>query len=136
MKSPKSKASPMSEPLERATAAPDETEQRREHIATAALVFALVVPLTYSLQRAYEYLRGEHGDPRLVLMTLHTVYYWRVGIAFWWGVCVAALVYLWLSRRSAATEAPGVPATRHAERLLRGAWLVVPLNIALSYFMP
>jgi hypothetical protein len=69
----------------------------RERIAIAALAFGVATPVTYVLERMLEWASGENGDPRLVLRTLHTAYYWRAIVAFWWGGVVAILVYVWLS---------------------------------------
>ena len=77
-----------------------ERDARRERAALAAFAFAVAVPATYALERAYELVRGEPSDPRTVLRTLHTAYYWRVGVATWWGVVVAILCLALLPRRS------------------------------------
>lgn len=72
----------------------------RERLAVGGLVFALVVPATYMLERALEWVHGEAGDPRLVLRSLHTAYYWRVAVALWCGGLCAALVCSLLGRGS------------------------------------
>ncbi len=73
------------------------TDARRSALAFAAMVFALVAPVTYIAERLLEHLRGEAGDPRMVLATLHTVFYWRVAVALWWGGVVAILVFVRLA---------------------------------------
>lgn len=74
----------------------DENDERRRNVSVAGLAFGLATPLTYALERALEWARGEHGDPRLILRSLHTAYYWRAAVAFWWGGVIAFLVYAWL----------------------------------------
>ncbi len=102
--------------------------ERREKMAAAGLVFALVAPAIYGLERAVEWLQGEAGDPRLVLRTLHTAYYWRVAVALWGGGLVAILFYASLVRA-------GDPA-RVAGRVRGLALVLVPLLVLLALRWP
>jgi len=104
-------------------------EQRRRTLAVAGLVFSLVVPATYCLERAYEWLRGETGDPRLVLRTLHTVYFWRAGIAFWFGIAVAIVVV-------ALRAGSEVEEERTARILGLAALAVVPAVVLFAFLVP
>jgi hypothetical protein len=105
------------------------SDQRRRKLAVAGLVFSLVVPATYCLERVYEWSRGETGDPRLVLRTLHTVYFWRAGIAFWWGIAVAVVV-LSLRGGSAANE------ERTSRILGLAAVALVPAVVLFAFLVP
>lgn len=102
-----------------------EPERRRGALAFGGLVFGLAAPITYFTQRLLEHARGEAGDPRLVLATLHTVYYWRVAVAVWWGGVVAAL--------AVASVAP----SHHRVRLVcRVALFLLPAAVALAVRFP
>ncbi len=104
------------------------TDARRERWATAALVFGLLVPTTYVFERAYEWLRGETGDPRMILRSLHTAYYWRVGVAVWWGVAVALLFGIWFSRRGHEKDVTRI--------VYWAALVVVPVLVACTFAYP
>jgi len=106
-----------------------QSSPRGWRIAVGALVFALAGPLTYAVERAYEWSRGETGDPRLVLRSLHTVYFWRIGIAFWWAIVVAILVSTLL--RSAEHRQEVV-----ASWLSRIAIVLVPATVLLHFLLP
>jgi hypothetical protein len=105
------------------------TDDRRRKLAIAGLAFSLVVPATYCLERAYEWSRGETGDPRLVLRTLHTVYFWRAGIAFWWGIVVAILVFSLRDGSEAREE-------RAAKALGWVALATVPAVVLFTFLVP
>lgn len=104
-------------------------EERAAAIAAAALVFAVAAPATYMLERLYEYGRGQGGDPVLVLRTLDTVYYWRVGVAVWWGITVACIAFALFARN------PGRLDVR-ARRIAVVAALVVPAVAFSAWFFP
>ncbi len=104
-------------------------EERRSALALAALVFGLAAPSTYVLERLYEYARGDSVNPVLILRTLDTVYYWRVGVAVWWGASVAGLAYALLLRR------PGSAAAR-AARLSLAALVLVPVIAVVAWVFP
>ena len=99
-------------------------ESRRERLAVAGLVFALVAPLTYALERLLEWAQGENGDPRMLLRTLHTAYYWRVSLALWAGVLVAALV------------SSSFSADRFARSLRQVALCLIPLIVLAFWRWP
>jgi len=105
------------------------SDRRRRKLAVSGLVFALAVPATYCLERAYEWSRGETGDPRLVLRTLHTVYFWRAGIAFWWGIVVAILVF---SLRDGSEAREGAA----ARALGWAALAMVPAVVLFAFLVP
>lgn len=99
-----------------AAARVDTGDARRERAALAGLVLAIATPLTYSAQRCLEWALGEGGSPAMVLRAVHTVYYWRAGVALWWGVAAAGLGLAWLRR--------------HPERAAgAGRWLALLLPI-------
>lgn len=105
------------------------TDSRRNAVAGAGLVFALAVPVTYALERAWEWSRGEGGDPRLLLRTLHTVYFWRVAIAVWWGLFVALVAFAWLGRVNPSEAKLG-----RALQLVVA--LALPLIVLFSFLVP
>lgn len=107
------------------TPTPADPDERRASAALAALAFAVAAPATYLGERLLEHLRGEAGDPRLVLAALHTVYYWRVGVALWWGVVIAVIVL--------ARLAPSAKAVRLVAAL---GLCLVPLFLALALRFP
>ncbi|MCC6214596.1 MAG: hypothetical protein IT376_06990 [Polyangiaceae bacterium] len=86
----------MSAATDRAAAA---RVERRERIAIGGLVLAWVTPSTYAAQRVLEVALGEAGSPAMVLRAVHTMYYWRAGVALWWGITAAVLAAAWLERR-------------------------------------
>ena len=101
--------------------------ESRPVLPLAALAFALGVPLTYGLQRALETASGAPSDPRTVLMSLHTAYYWRAGVSFWFGVVIAIVVHALGSR---------IDPTR-AARTARVLGVLVALGFALcAYWLP
>lgn len=106
----------------------NDTDERRHALSVAALTFGLATPLTYALERAIEWARGEHGDPRLILRTLHTAYYWRAAVAFWWGGAVALLVYAWLKSER--------DPTRFARTLALMAVITLPAFVFASWIFP
>lgn len=109
-----------------APSAPIQAEtSRREALSLAAIAFALTAPATYVAERVLEHVRGEAGDPRMILATLHTVYYWRVAVAFWWAGVVAILVFV----RVAPTE-------KAARRLLALALVLFPVFVLLAARLP
>lgn len=101
---------------------------RRERFAVSALVFGVATPVTYVLELLLEWVRGEHGDPRLILGLLHTAYYWRVLVAFWWGGVVAIIVYALLSR--------GRDPARAARAVGIAACVLLPLGMIASWRFP
>lgn len=105
---------------------PSESENRRSAAAAAGLVFGLAASLTYLAERLYEQARGEASDPTLILKTLHTVYYWRVAIAAWWGGVVALIAYT-AFRRAGASE-------RRTQRLALLAAALAPA-LALAFYL-
>jgi hypothetical protein len=64
---------------------------RRERLARAGLVFAVVAPLAYLAQRLFERGQGGVGDPLAIVREAHVAFYWRASIAAWWGGVAAAL---------------------------------------------
>jgi len=106
-------------------------ERRGAAIAAAALVFAIGAPVTYALQRLYEYARGEAANPILILRTLHTVYYWRVAVAVWWGLMLALFAFLHFMRdeRDPADE-------RRARWLAIAALVLIPLVALVAFVFP
>lgn len=104
-------------------------DQRALRVAVAGLVFALVGPLTYTLLRVYDWARGHDGDPRMILRTLHTAYYWRVAISLWWAIAVAALVAWQLGRIEAREK--GV-----ARGVAMAAMVLVPLLVLFHFAVP
>lgn len=106
----------------------NESTSRQSALCVAALAFGVSTPVTYALERLVEWARGEHGDPRLILRTLHTTYYWRAVLAFWWGGVVAILVYAWLVSR-------GDP-ERMARKLVIVSWLVLPVFLFVTWRFP
>lgn len=104
-------------------------EARDGAIAGAALVFAVVAPATYMLERLYEYARGQATSPILILRTMHTVYYWRAGIAVWWGLMVAFMAYARFRRSDGDVDA-------RARRIAAAAAVVVPLVALSAWFFP
>jgi hypothetical protein len=101
----------------------------RQAIADAGLVFAVATPVAYALQRLYEQMRGETSDPVLILVTLHTVYYWRVGIAVWLGGMAAVLAYAFVARRRRATD-------QLPRRVAVAAAVLLPAMAVVSYLFP
>ena len=108
-----------------------EIERRRGAIAAAALVFAISAPVTYAAERLYEYARGEASNPILILRTLHTVYYWRVAVAVWWGLMMALFAFLHFMRdeRDPADE-------KRARMLAIAALILIPLFALLAFVFP
>lgn len=108
-----------------------ESERRRGAIAAAALVFAIGAPVTYVAERLYEYARGEASNPILILRSLHTVYYWRVAVAVWWGLMLALFAFLHFMRdeRDPADE-------RRARVLAIAALVFIPLVAVLAFVFP
>jgi hypothetical protein len=88
--------------------------------ALAPLVFALATPLTYGVERALEVLAGSPSDPRTVLRSLHTAYYWRVAIAVWWGVVIALLWFALFS----GSERRWLPALRAAAIVVAAGFFI------------
>ncbi len=106
----------------------DSRDERRRRISVSALVFGVATPVTYAAERAVEWARGETGDPRMILRSLHTAYYWRAGIALWFGGVAAILVYAWLSRGRDPSPA--------ARTLAIAACILVPLMLLSSWRFP
>jgi hypothetical protein len=76
---------------------------RRRALARAALVVAVVAPLAYMLQRAFE-LTLSHGatpNPASILRSAHASFYWRAMIASWWAGLAAIAAWRWLRAREA-----------------------------------
>ncbi len=111
------------------TATEGDRERRNAAVAAAALVFAVGAPVTYAAERLYEYARGEASNPLLILRSLHTVYYWRVAVAVWWGLMLAVFAFLHFMRdeRDPADE-------RRARMLALAALVLIPL-VALAAFV-
>lgn len=112
-------------------ATPRDSERRRGATAAAALVFAIAAPVTYAAERLYEYARGEASNPILILRSLHTVYYWRVAVAVWWGLMLALLAFLHFMRdeRDPADE-------RRARLLAVVALILIPLVALVAFVFP
>lgn len=104
------------------------SDEIRERWAVVALVFGLAVPVTYVAERLYEWLRGETGDPRMILRSLHTAYYWRVGVAVWWGVVVALVLTILLARRGNTADVRRVVSW--------AAVVLVPLLLVCTFVYP
>jgi len=102
-----------------------EAERRGASAGLAGLLFALAAPATYFAERLLEHARGEAGDPRLVLATLHTVYYWRLAVAVWWGGVVAALAVALLT-----------PSARVVRATCLMALVMLPVLVALAVRFP
>lgn len=102
-----------------------EPDRRRAALALGGLVFGVAAPLTYFAERLLELARGEGGDPRLVLATLHTVYYWRVAVAVWWGGVLAALAVALL-----------LPGPRAVRGVCLAALVMLPVLVALAVRFP
>ena len=81
-----------------------EPDERRRRVARAAIVFALVAPISYVLLRLYEIARSGHVDPSLILRSTHVGYLWRVAIASWWAL-TCALSFYGLARGSGGRRA-------------------------------
>jgi hypothetical protein len=107
-----------------------ESDEMRGTIAVAALVFAVCAPLTYACERLYEYARGETGKAILILETVHTVYYWRAGVALWWGLFIGLFVLALLRRR------PSGAAAASARKLVWLACAVMPLVVLAAWVFP
>lgn len=105
------------------------TEHGRSRLATAGLVFALAGPVTYTLLRLYEWARGHGGDPRMILRSLHTAYFWRVAISLWWAIAVAGLVAWQLGRVELRDD-------RLARAVAVAAVVVVPLLVLFHFAVP
>ena len=113
------------------TPSSEDSEQRGGAVAASALVFAIAAPVTYAAQRLYEYARGENGNPILILRTLHTVYYWRVAVAVWWGLMLALFAFLHFMRQE------GAPAhERRARGLAIAALVLIPLVALAALVFP
>jgi hypothetical protein len=69
------------------------SDERRRRAAGAAVVFALVAPISYVALRLYEIARSGHVDPSLILKSTHVSYLWRVAIATWWALGCAFIAY-------------------------------------------
>lgn len=69
------------------------SREQRERLARAGLLFGIVAPLTYMAERIYERLKGGRIDPAAILQEAHTTFYWRTGIALWFGLVVAVAFY-------------------------------------------
>lgn len=111
------------------TTTEDESERRSAAVAAAALVFAIGAPATYAAERLYEYARGEASNPVLILRTLHTVYYWRVAVAVWWGLMLALFSFLHFVRQEGEPE-------RLARALAIAALVLVPLIAVVAFVFP
>ncbi len=111
------------------TSAATDREARRGAIAAAALVFAVAAPATYVVERLYEYARGQSTSPILILRTLDTVYYWRAGVAVWWGLTVAFIAYARFRRSDADVD-------QRARRIALAAAVVVPVVALSAWFFP
>lgn len=104
-------------------------DARASAVAAAALVFGLAAPATYTAERLYEYLREPMTSPVLILRTLHTVYFWRAGVAVWCGLLVAAIAYAHFRRAPERGEA-------RARRLALATVIVVPLLALAAWVFP
>lgn len=80
------------------------TDGRRQALARAALVFALVAPVSYSALRLYEIGRGGAVDPSLIMRSTHLGYLWRVIVASWWGITCAAIAFWRASSRTSPAK--------------------------------
>lgn len=106
------------------------SDELRSAIAVAALVFAVCAPITYACERLYEYARGETGKALLILETVHTVYYWRVGVALWWGLFIGLFVLARMRSRGSGQAAAS------ARRLVWLACVGMPLVILAAWVFP
>jgi hypothetical protein len=68
-------------------------DEDRSARAFAALVFAVVAPVSYQLQRLYELARSRAVDHRLILASPHLGFVWRVVLSLWFALACAALAY-------------------------------------------
>jgi hypothetical protein len=102
---------------------------RRNAIASAALVFGLVAPLTYEFGRIYERLRGGKSDPTMVVSELHANFYWRAGNATWWAGLLAFVAY-----RIFLDRADGTP--RRLPWLVNSLLALAPVMAWLTYRYP
>jgi hypothetical protein len=80
--------------------------ERRTSAGIASLVFGVLCPCVYLIERLFERLRSGSTNPSLIISEVHAAFYWRCTLAVWFSGLV---VWLMIRNRSAADprQAPG-----------------------------
>ncbi|NOY93646.1 MAG: hypothetical protein GXP55_20870 [Deltaproteobacteria bacterium] len=87
-----------------------DSDGQRRAASGAALLIAVVAPLAYMLQRAFEVsiAHGATPNPALILRSTHAGFYWRAAIASWWAGLLAIAAWRWLRGREAQAWSVGL----------------------------